>query len=116
MVNFKDEWDIAMALEVLNNRNVDSKLWSEAAKWIMLYGPQELREVMQQASSIATKECFPNLEPEGYTGEGDPCYDIDRVAEALGITRQEAMKKLAELEDEHGVQHLFDASETGNIH
>ena len=105
-----------MALDVLKNKNVNAKLWSEAAKWIMLYGPPELREIMQQASSVATKECFPGLEPERYTGEGEPCYDIDRIAEALGITRQEAMEKLAAMEDEHGLRQLFDASETGNIH
>ncbi len=81
----------------------------------MLYGPPELQEVMQRASNIATKSCFPQLEPERYTESGVPCYDIEKIAKALGITRQEAVQKMAEIEYEQGIQHLFDTSETENI-
>jgi hypothetical protein len=115
VVSFKEQWDLEMALEVLKNKSVESRIWSEAAKWIMLYGPPELQEVLRQASSIATNSCFPQLEPERYTESGDPCYDIDKIAEALGITRQEAMEKIAEMENEQGIQHLFNPSETENI-
>jgi hypothetical protein len=115
VVSFKEQWNLEMALEVLKNKSVESRIWSEAAKWIMLYGPPELQEVMRQASSIATNSCFPQLEPERYTESGDPCYDIDKIAEALGITRQEAMEKIAEMENEQGIQHLFNPSETENI-
>ena len=115
MTSFKEQWNLEMALEVLRNKNVESKIWSEAAKWVMLYGPPELREVMRQASGIATKSCFPQLDPERYTESGEPCYDIERIAEVLGITKQEALERMAEMEDELGVQHLFDESETGKI-
>ena len=115
MVSFKEQWDLEMALEVLKNRSVESKVWSDAAKWIMLYGPPELQEVLRQASSISINSCFPQLEPERYTDSGEPCYDINKIAEALGVTRQEALEKIAEMENEQGVQHLFDASETENI-
>ncbi len=115
MTSFKEEWSLEMALEVLKNKSVESKIWSEAAKWIMLYGPPELQEVLRQASSIATNSCFPELEPERYTRSGEPCYDIEKIAEALGITRQEAVEKMAEIEYEQGIQHLFDTSETENI-
>ena len=115
MTSLREEWNLGMALEVLKNKNVESKIWSEAAKWIMLYGPPELQEVMKQASQIAIKSYFPQLEPKRYTESGEPCYDIEKIAEALGITRQEAMEKMAEMEKEQGIQHLFDASETGNI-
>ena len=115
MISFKDQWDLEMALEVLKNKEVASTTWSEAAKWILLYGPPELQEMMRQASNIATKSCFPELEPERYTEEGHPCYDVDKIAEALGLSRQEALEKIAEMENEQGVKHLFDASETENI-
>ncbi len=116
MTSFKEQWNFEMAFEVLKSQTVDSEVWSEAAKWIMLYGPPELQKVMRQASDIAIKSCFPNLEPERYTEDGNPCYNIDKIAEALGITRQEALEGISEMEDEHGIQHLFDADETDNIH
>ena len=115
MTNFKEQWNLEMALDVLKSQNVESATWSEAAKWIMLYGPPKLQEVMRQASNIATKSCFPKLEPKRYTGFGDPCYDIEKIAEALGITKQEALEKMAEMEYEQGIQHLFDESDTENI-
>ena len=115
MVSFKDQWNLEMALDVLKNESVDSEVWSEAAKWIMLYGPPELQEVLRQASEVATKSCFPELEPERYTESGEPCYNIEKIAEALGISKEEAMEKMAAMEDEQGVQHLFDDSETDNI-
>jgi hypothetical protein len=116
MVSFKDEWNIDMALDVLKNKRVDSQLWSDAAKWIMLYGPPELQEIIRRASDAATKSCFPGLEPERYTEEGEPCYDIKKIADALGMTKEEAMENMAEIQEEYGIKHLFDASETGNIH
>lgn len=105
-----------MALEVLRNKYIDGKIWSEAAKWTLLYGPPELQEIVRQASSVATNSSFPLLKPEHYTESGDPCYDIEKVAEALGVTRQEAVKKLAEMENEQGIQHIFDNSEIFKIH
>lgn len=115
MASFRDEWNFEMALDVLKNESVDSKVWSDAAKWVMLYGPPELQEVLRQASAVAIKSCFPGLEPERYTENGEPCYDIAKIAKALGISREEALEKMAEMEGEQGIQHLFDASETENI-
>ena len=116
MTSFKEQWNLEMALEVLKSQTVESGVWSEAAKWIMLYGPPGLQEVMRQASDIAIKSCFPELEPERYNEAGDPCYNIDKIAEALGITRKEALERMSEMENEQGIQHIFDASETDNIH
>lgn len=115
MISFKEQWNLEMALDVLKNKTIESRTWSEAAKWILLYGPPELQEIIRQASSIATSSCFPELEPERYSESGDPCYDIEKVAETLGVTKQEALKKMAEMEHEHGVKHLFDDSETFKI-
>ena len=116
MVTFKDEWNLEMALDVLKHKSVDSKIWSEAAKWIMLYGPPELQEVLRQASDAATKSCFPGLEPDRYTEDGEPCYNIEKIADALGMSREEALEKMVEIQEEYGIRHLFDASETENIH
>ena len=115
MIAFKDQWNLEMALEVLKNKKVDSRTWSDAAKWLMLYGPPDLQKIMQKASSIATNSCFPKLAPERYTGAGDPCYNVEKVAEALGVTREDALKKMAEMEYDQGIQHLYDISETNDI-
>jgi len=116
MISFKEQWNLEMALDVLKNKSVDSKTWSDAAKWILLYGPPELQHIMKQASNIAMNSCFPDLEPERYTESGDPCYHLEKIAAALGVTRQEALQKMAELEFELGIQNLYDVSETENIH
>ena len=115
MISFKEQWNLEMALEVLKNKSVESETWSEAAKWIMLYGPSKLQEVLRQASNIATNSCFPELEPERYTESGEPCYNIEKIAKTLGMTKQEALEKMAEMENEQGIRHIFDASETDNI-
>ncbi len=115
MTSIREQWNLEMALEVLKSKAIESKTWSEAAKWILLYGPPELQEIMRQASNIATNSFFPQLEPERYTESGDPCYDIEKVAEALGVTKQEALEKMAEMEYEQGIQHLFAGSETYKI-
>ena len=115
MISFKEQWNLEMALDVLKNKSVDSKTWSDAAKWILLYGPPELQHIMKQASNIAMNSCFPELEPERYTESGDPCYHLEKIAAALKVTRQEALQKMAELEFELGIQNLYDVSETENI-
>jgi len=115
VTSFREEWNLEMALDVLLSASIESKTWSEAAKWILLYGPPELQEIMRQAAGIATKSCFPQLEPESYTDVGEPCYDVAKVADVLGVSRQEALEKMAEMEFEHGIQHLFDVSETNKI-
>jgi hypothetical protein len=116
MTLFKDQWNLEMALAVLTSETVESDTWVDAAKWIMLYGPPELRNVMRQASSMATKSCFPQLEPERYTEDGEPCYNIEEIAEVLGVSREEALEMVMEQEDELGSQHIFDGSETTKPH
>jgi hypothetical protein len=115
MTFLKEQWNLEMALEILKNKTIDSRTWSEAAKWILLYGPPELQGIMRQASSVATNSSFPQLKSEQYTETGDPCYDIGKIAEVLGVTRQEVFEKIAEMEHEQGIQHLFDGSETSKV-
>jgi hypothetical protein len=104
-----------MALQVLHSETVDGKVWSEAVKWLFLFGPPAIREMISQASSMATGEFFPELAPIGYTDQGEPLYDIKKLAESLGMSEEEALAKMEELEAEHEIQSLYDAPEARKI-
>lgn len=115
MAEFKKMWDEEMAMAVLENKTVDSKTWAEAVEWLLIYGPPEIKELLGQASSMATSENFPELRQTGYTPDGEPCYDINEIAESLGISKEKAMEKIREKEEAHGVRQLFDEDETHKI-
>ena len=115
MTAFKNEWNLGMALAVLHSENVDGKVWAEAVKWLFLFGPPPIREMISQASSMATGEFFPGLSPIGYTAQGEPLYDIKKLAESLGMSEEEVLAKMAELEEEHEIQNLYDAPEGQKI-
>ncbi len=115
MHSFKDEWNFEMALEVLQSETVDSKIWSDAVKWLMLFGPPQVKELLNQASSMATTKFFPELAPIGYTNEGQPLYDIKALAQSLGMSEEEALDKMAELEKEHGFQNVFAEEESHKV-
>lgn len=116
MDNFKNFWTLEMAMAVLENKTIDSKTWSEAVEWLLLFGPPEIRQLLGQASHTATSVCYPELKPTGYTPDGEPCYQIDDIANSLGISREEAIEKMTELEEIHGFRHLYDDEETYKIH
>lgn len=115
MDDFKKSWDVEMAMAVLENKTVDSKTWADAVEWLLLYGPPEIKEILGQASSIATGSCFPELRQTGYTPDGQPCYDMKEVARSLGISKEEALEQMAEKESKHGVQQLFDKEKTHKL-
>ena len=115
MSEFEKQWNVAMALEVLKNETVDSELWSEAVKWLMLYGPPEIKQLLDKAASTATNDCFPGLRARRFTRDGQPCYDIRELAESLGISEEEARAKITELENEHGAQQIFAQSDIHEI-
>lgn len=115
MQEFKKSWDVEMAMTVLENETVDSETWAEAVEWLLLYGPPEIQELLSQASSVATDNCFPEIKQTGYTPDGKPCYDVEDIAKSLGITKEEAQQKIAEKEKVHGVRQLFDKDETHKI-
>lgn len=114
-MEFSKEWDLEMAMAVLENKTVDSKTWAEAVEWLLLYGPPNIKELLGKASDTATEEYFPDLKPSGYSPDGEPVYDLQDIADSLGITKEEAAEKLAEKEIKQGVRHLFDESETFKI-
>jgi len=115
-MDFKDHWTLENALKVLQHPTVDAKLWAEAVEWLLLYGPPEIQTLLLHASGTATKHCFPKLEAKKYTEEGQPCYDIASIAQALGIDAEDAYKTLAEKEMAHQIRHFIDPDDTFTVH
>ena len=102
-------------MEVMASSNVDGETWSEAVKWLLLYGPPEVRETIQQASSFAFSEYFPDLEAKGYSSDGNPYYDLQEIAKALGIPPEEVADRLAEIQFEEGVEVFVEGDQVHKI-
>lgn len=115
MTDFKDGWDLSMAFAVLGNEKIDAETWGEAVKWLLLYGPPEIRDVLSQASGMATRQYFPGIKPRGFNDRGEPLYEVADIAEALGISEEEAARQLNEMEFEDGVRYLFDKQESRDL-
>lgn len=115
MGDFRDQWSIEMALEILQQKTVDSKTWTDAAKWLLLYGPPEIQDLIRQASATATNKYFPDLGAARFNEDGQPCYEVEAVASALGVSKEELLEHMAEMEREFGVKHLFEESDTHKI-
>jgi len=88
--SLKNSWTLDNAMYVLKHPTVDSKIWADAVEWLLLYGPKDIQEMLLSASENATKNCFPELEVIGYSTDGEPIYNVDDLARALGITPEEA--------------------------
>lgn len=113
--NFNNHWNLEMAVNVMENKTVDSKLWSEAVEWLLLYGPLEIKDIILEASGMATNECFPNLKATGFTADGQPCYDVKDLADSLGVPEQEVAQKIADIENQQDIKQLFGKKETRKI-
>ncbi len=111
----QNQWTFEAAMEIMQHPTVDSKIWAEAVEWLMLYGPPEIQELLQQASGHATKESFPDLAPTGFTADGQPCYSITDLAKSLNISEEEAAQMIAEKEKQHGIRQLFEEQETTKL-
>ena len=116
MTEFDQEWDVEMAMAVMQDPHADAKAWAAAVQWLLINGPPEIQAMIQQASGHATAEQFPDLKPTGYTEDGQPVYDIKALAKALGVSEEEAGKRLSEMQSEAGVRTLFDPQETHKLH
>ena len=99
----------------MQHPTVDSKIWAEAVEWLMLYGPPQIRELLQQASGHATKNSFPELVPTAFTATGEPCYSVADLAKSLHISEEEAAEMIAEKERQHGIRQLFAEEETNKL-
>lgn len=94
-MSLQDEWTLDIALQILQNPTVDSKLWAEAAEWLLRYGPPSIQKILLQASQAATELQFPELQPVHYTADGMPVYDTARLAETLGVSEEEVQQIIA---------------------
>lgn len=98
----KDSFTLDNALYILQHPTVDSKIWAEAVEWLLLYGPADIQEILLSASDSATASCFPDLKVTGYSENGEPVYDVDALAGALGISVDEAQEILERKLKNHG--------------
>ncbi len=114
-MELKDEWDVESAMKVLAHPTVDAKLWAEAVEWLMLFGPEETRQLLLQASGTATHECFPDLKAKGYAADGQPCYNVEDLAKSLNISKEDAEKMIKEKEKSHKVHHFIDEDDTMKV-
>lgn len=113
--DFKNSWTLDNAMHVLQHPTVDAETWSEAVEWLMLYGPEEIKKHLLEASEFATKKQFPTIKTAGCNSDGDICYNIEDVAEALDIDVEEARRIIAEKERSHNKRHGFTDSETTKV-
>lgn len=114
-MDIKDQWTVETALEVLQHKTVDSKLWAEAVEWLILFGPDEIRELLLQSSGTATSQCFPDLKASGYAPDGQPCYNVAEIARSLQISEKEAKEIIARKQEEHKMPHFIDEAETHKV-
>jgi hypothetical protein len=116
MSDFKEHWDLEMAMEVLGNQNVDGQTWSDAVKWLLLYGPPHIKKIIGKASSFAFSEYFPQVEAKGYGDDGQPFYDLKDIALALGVEEDQVAAKLAELQLEEGAEVFVEGDRVYSVH
>jgi hypothetical protein len=106
VAEFKDQWSLEMALEVLASQSVEAGPWAEAATWLLLYGPPELRELLDEAANNAFAHCFPGVRPQGYDQTGKPYYDLHQLAVAQGISSEEMAEHLDRMQETLGMRLL----------
>ena len=110
-MKYKELWDLESAMQVLQHKTVDAKLWSEAVEWLLLHGPQEIKQLLLDASEIATGTAFPDLKPSQYTPEGQPYYDISALAKTLGLTEDQTREILQKKDMEQNGQQSEETDE-----
>jgi len=115
-MDFKDHWDLETALQVVQNKTVDSELWAEAVEWLLLYGPPEIVSILLQASGHATEQTFPELKPSDFTEDGQPVYDIGQLAESLQMSEAEIKKILADKEKTNKATHFVYDGGSQTVH
>jgi hypothetical protein len=115
-MEFKDLWDLESAMKVLAHETADSEVWAEAVKWLILHGPPEIRQLLVEASTLATSTSFPELKPSHYTVDGQPYYHIEDLAKSLGMTEQEVRDLLRQKEAELELSPFFSGNRKETVH
>lgn len=115
-MDIKDQWDLDTALKVVQNKTVDSKLWAEAVEWLLLYGPPEVVSILLQASGHATERVYPELQASEDTDNGQPAYDVARLAKSLGMSEDEIRKIIKDKEKSHQLVHFLNAGGSETVH
>jgi len=115
-MDFKDHWDLDTAMQILQNKTVDSKLWAEAVEWLLLYGPPEIVAMLLKASSQATDTTFPELQPTTYTHDGQPFYNVKEIAITLGLSEDEVREIISRKENLTERTHFFSGNGSETIH
>ena len=115
-MKYNELWDLESAMQVLQHKTVDAKLWSEAVEWLLLHGPQEIKQLLLDASEVATGTAFPDLKPSQYTPEGQPYYDIRALAKTLGLTEDQTREILQKKDMEQNGQQSEETDENIIVH
>jgi len=115
-MDFKDHWDLETALTVVQNKTVDSELWAEAVEWLLLHGPPEVVSILLQASGHATQHAYPELTPTDYTEDGQPIYDMARLAESLQMSEDEVEKILRDKQKKNNSTHYVYDGGSQTVH
>ncbi len=114
-MELKDQWDVDSAMQVLQHQTVDAKLWAEAVEWLILYGLENIRQLLLNSSGTATHECFPELQAKGYAADGQPCYNVKDLASSMQISEEEAKEMIKNKEEAHKIHHFIDEDETMKV-
>ncbi len=115
-MEFKKLWDLESAMKVLEHDTVDSKLWAEAVEWLIVYGPPEIRQLLLDASFTATNSSFPELKPSHYSSDGQPVYDVQALAQTLGMSEEDIRKILTKKEAEHQIADINTPGGSSTVH
>lgn len=107
MNGFKNSWTLESALTVVRHPTVDGTVWAEAVEWLLIYGPPDIRAMLEQAAGQSMTASFPGLRPKGYAPDGSPCYDIAELAALIGISEEEARERIAVQEERHGIRQSY---------
>ncbi len=102
-------------MKILEHPTVDSELWAEAVEWLLIYGPEEVKELLNAASGHALQQSFPGVHAVGFDRNGNPCYSVEQLAEALDITEEEAEQIIRDKEKKHGISQLLEKDEGSTI-
>ena len=115
-MNFKDHWNLEAAMEIVQNKSVNAKLWAEAVEWLLLYGPPEIVSILLKASGQATDVIYPDQRTNHAPQEDNVLYNIEELALSLGISELEVRRIIARKEMLHNPFHFWDDGGSETVH